>query len=240
MHCASFEMGTSIALYEFSPMEEPEMKTFESHLSGCRKCTEELDQMQKIWTALEANPDLILNPEKYLPKLWSPWADIQWRRPLAMASGALVLILTFGLNSDQARLMRLGAVESTTNQAVVVRGANQVQDPSGYASQLERGVSAISEAEGRFWGLGRTDKEKLDEGIGHLKEAARLAVGMENQAYLAESYLYLSKAHLMKQDAHEASIYLERILKLDQASIQLLKIKREASALLAKVREIKS
>ncbi len=242
MNCTNKEIGSSIGLYEFNLLNEPEAAVFERHLVECDYCAEDLYRMQPVWTALKENPDIIVNPGDYVPER-STWLQMVWSKPvMAIASASFLVLMMVGIRhegNDSSKLARLGAVEPEAGMEVRVRGAGDGEAVSPYMHVYQMGIMNLKEAERWVGQKIQIDSEKVARGEEYLHEAAKLASEMDDQTHMAECYLYLGKAALIKSNISQAQSYFEKIIELKQSGTQLLKLKRQASDLIEKINEIK-
>lgn len=95
------------------------------------------------------------------------------------------------------------------------------------------GLSYLLQAQRKVFGFGWVDLKLVDNGIEFLRRASHLATTRENQTDLAECQLQLGKAYLMKGAIDQALERLRTIETIDQSSMELIKIKRQANDLIA-------
>lgn len=233
MKCTNLAIEKLKALYGSNRLDKEQTQKLEAHLLECNACSEELYDIQPVWATLRGNPGLVLNPESYIRPNGLLWRVLFSKPPMKAVGVAFLAVLAVGMNTQQTRLARLGSVEPGIIQEITMRGAGEKEDRAIYASRYQKGLLYLSQAEVPMVGFVRINQEKLAQSIQHLNEAARLASAMEDQAYLAECYIHLGKAYLMRKDVGQAVKYFEKILSLDQSSAHLFRLKRQAIELMA-------
>lgn len=229
MNCVNPEIGMSIGLYEFGLLKGERLQQFESHVQRCEHCREDLFRMQPVLAFLREHPDIITNPERYLEqrgKLLQMLASKQ-----AIAGATVAVAFAFGITMHRSNnLARLGYVEPELVQSQ--QRAAVTATPAPYVAAYQDALSSLLASERRLAGFVRVDQRKLAYATGRFEEVARIAAAAGDKTRVAQCYLYLAKAALLREDPGRARRYLENVVSIHESTSQLAQLKSNARALL--------
>ena len=136
--------------------------------------------------------------------------------------------------SDLAHGIRL-LNEGKVDKAIGFLNSAIVQNPNIYDAYYYLGVAYLLHAKISLPGFSyKYDSRQVAEGINYLNDA--LMRSNDNQFYQEDCFWYLGKAYIMLGELEAASIYIEKIIKLNQMDLMR---KEEAQEMISAIEGMK-